>query len=264
MQYKGLYLLNCVWKYIFFQVIGKFSQRSDYPITKYVSNQKELEDLYHNKEFIIKDIMCVSEKICQVSVVRTTPPAKVKRNTNSVLSAFVTAYSRIELHQDIAKLIEAKCTPLYFDTDAILWAQKEGTKCPLKFGYGFGEYRNEIDGKLVSYFSLGKKKYSISYIDQNGQTQSKTKISGLCLDGHDSFEAVTPAHFASILKQYINKKKEEIVVPQIRKSVKNYCITEQKVKVCLSNNLNMQRNVDLTSKNLVTFPLGWNKHTMHK
>ena len=123
-----------------------------------MKSQEELADLFHNKSFQVEDLLCLSSKVCQVKLTALPQRQKISHKTNCAITAFNAAYSRIEMHKDIELLLHAGMTPMYFDTDAIIWSQRESTPSPLIYGASFGQYKNEIDGKINSFYSLGKEK----------------------------------------------------------------------------------------------------------
>ncbi len=118
---------------ISFQVVGKFSQKKEGSSLVYVRSQEELAKLFHNQEISVEDVTPLSEDICQV-LVQKQSKHNFARDTNCAITAFVTAYSRVEMHRDIQMLFDANMTPLYSDVDAICWAQKESDEVILTYG----------------------------------------------------------------------------------------------------------------------------------
>ena len=109
------------------------------------------------------------------------------------------------------------------------------------------------------FFITGKKKYCISYTNDAGYLKTMTKISGLSHDSEATSHQVDEAKFAVMLKNYIKEEKNVLKVSQIRRMAKGHDVCDKKVSVSFGNNLNFQRNINLKSKNLITYPYGWRK-----
>ncbi len=239
--------------------MGKFSQRKEGSSLIYVRCQEELAKLFYSHEFSIEDVTPISEGTCQV-LVQKKSKHDFARDTNCAITAFVTAYSRVEMHCDIQKLFNANMIPLYSDTDSILWAQKKSEKVILSRGAAFGQYKREIHGDIQSFYSLGKKKYCVTYTSSNGENGSMTKVCGLSFNNETVSQNVTPELFAAMLRDHLKKeRKESLKLPQLRKFVRNHNIFHKNIHVGFGNFMKVQRTVNFKSKNLVTYPYGW-KH----
>ena len=86
--------------------------------------------MLHSKSFQVEDLPCLSSKVCQVKSTALQQRHKISHKTNCAITAFNAAYSRIEMHKDIELLLHAGMTPTYFDTDGIMWSQRESTPSP--------------------------------------------------------------------------------------------------------------------------------------
>ncbi len=244
-----------------FQIFGKFGQKQEYSSTCYVHSKEELAKLFYNKNYTIDNISVLSEKTCKVTLRTTQKKQRIKRETNCVISAFVIAYSRIQMHCDIKKLLDCNMQPFYYDTDSICWSQKTNEEVPFKCSASFGHYKSEINGQIVSFTCLGKKKYSISYLNAYGDLESVTKVCGLSLLTEEASKLVNSHMFACMLRDYINREKtENSKVPQYRKLIHDHDVLSKRTLISFGNNLKVQRIIDYKSKCLITFPHGWSKN----
>lgn len=121
--------------------------------------ESELTTLFHHDGIQIDDIIPLSNKVCQVKIMPQHKKKTIRRDTNLVITAFVSAYSRIEMNRDIAKLINAQCTILYHDTDSLIFAQQSNQVIPLEYGSAIGQYKNQVNGTVDSFTSLGNKNH---------------------------------------------------------------------------------------------------------
>ncbi len=104
-------------KCLIFQVYGKFSQKPTSTTIFYVHNKEELAKLFYSKDYTVEDVVCLSEKTCKVVVSKTNVKNTSRRETNLIITSFVQAISRVEMHKDMDLILKNNGVLLYHDTD---------------------------------------------------------------------------------------------------------------------------------------------------
>ena len=122
-----------------------------------VQNQDELEAIMENAAYEIRHISIIGHDLAHVKVKRRQGFEKFSRRTNVILGAFVTAYSRIFMHKNLQKIVEASQIGLYSDTDSFIIARKVTEETPLDIDQAvFGKFKHEKKPQSIKYFySLG-------------------------------------------------------------------------------------------------------------
>ena len=162
---------------------GKLAQRPDLPITKIVKYQPEMWNIYNNEKLdvtgdvILENLMLISYRHKDIKDCRVG-------NTSVAIASFVTAYARLMLYDEMER-IEAS-TPgsvLYFDTDSIVFVQRDNTYEP-RIGQFLGMMTDEIadeygtDARLTEFHSIGPKTYAFKIETSSGPKYS-LKAKGL-------------------------------------------------------------------------------------
>ncbi len=241
--------LRQLYKCMMNSVIGKFSQKPDFPDTQYVSSAQDIEHLFKIGEEIV-DFNTISEDICEV---QTAPPLinRKNRKTNPVITAFVTSLSRIDMHQNILLLEKSLCCPLYTDTDSIIFSAPKGACLPFQLNAGLGFFKPEFKSSLNGFCCIGKKSYTVSTKDN-----TETKVCGLSFAGERTKFAVSFSDFEDFLKKKTATKK----IPQTRtlKTAFPLSVTQVIRDVQLSSTLNFSRILKQDEKRMYTIPYGLN------
>ncbi len=241
-------------------MLGKFSQRSQYSETLFVSSQQQMEKAF--KEHNIIDLMPISENSCELEILadqKTTP----NRTGNCIIGAFVTAHARIQLHKDIMSLQSRGYEVFYCDTDGIIFIDpnpKLSRPLPLSLSPCPGDYKHELGNNVIikSFACLARKTYSLSFTKKDQKTNEvSVKSSGLSLSSFLAKKALSISDFKNLLLNWQQTKEMSIEVPQLRRFLNTQSSTVHH-KICnhkLSNQLNVQRIVQNTS--LKTRPFGF-------
>ena len=146
----------------------------------------------HENSFLVKDKMDVInniENITGFSFDQSDVIMHVNKNfgqkiqdphNNAVLGAYVTSYGRIALDNLKRKIKDMGGQVVYIDTDAVLFTNDRNLD-PSNFGQAFGKIKNELPNaqEVLSFVSLGPKRYSIRYKTFDGQIKEMCKFSGL-------------------------------------------------------------------------------------
>ena len=130
------------------------------------------------------------------------------RHTSVVHASFVTAYGRIKLYKEMAKLGDRL---LYFDTDSIVYVSRPGSYDP-PLGDYLGEFTNELDPKkgnfIKKFVSAGPKNYA--YSTDTGTT--KTVVKGISINK----TTMANLNFESIKDIVLHDQSKKIAVEQLK------------------------------------------------
>jgi hypothetical protein len=158
-------LLNSMW--------GRYCLNTNKSKFKLLKEPHEFYDFLLNEQYLIDDVYFPNDNVAQVFYSEKQESHDCGRDSNVVLGAFVTAYGRMHLYEELAKLNDRV---LYFDTDSIIFISREGDYEPELADY-LGYYTNEIkpsDGDhIVEFVSGGPKNYG--YLLDSGKMFSKVK-----------------------------------------------------------------------------------------
>ena len=230
--------------------LGKFNQTSQNVSTKFIRSAGEMDNLFQNHAEDIIDFIDINSTVCQVNL-RSNFPSK-NRRTNPIILAFITAKTRIFLHQQIVKLTKANMLPYYTDTDSILFTAKTNVRPPLEFGLGFGNFKHELGEKstIKKFHAYGRKNFFIAYENEHSKKESLlTKIAGMTLNSQ-----LAKGEF----KKLVVEKNPKLA--QIRNVFKQQLrMTIPVVQRVTLNNVEYrcERKVDKNSDNLITKPWGY-------
>ena len=241
--------------------LGKFSQRKQFSETIYIKTQKQLEENFLNGNLI--DIQPVTDNICEIQIEQEENPNVPRRNGNCVIGAFVTAFARIKLHQEMLSLVKNGFDLYYIDTDGIIFAGPSTSNVPLNVSPCLGDFKHELgkNSLIDSFYCLGRKNYSLSYTKE-GKNCSAIKCSGLALSSSFASEKVTVEEYKELLQGWEQDKEMAIQVPQLRKYVvHDDNAVQHKIRtIKLSNCINTQRKLPRSIGN-ETLPFGYEDNT---
>ncbi len=234
-------------------VIGKFSQRLNFPKTQYVCNAQNIEDLLQTGAEIT-DFQTISDDICEVQTNPTCTPQK-NRKTNPIITAFVTSLSRIEMHQNILLLKKKNCCPIYTDTDSLIFTAPKNTVLPFELNGGVGYFKPEYNG-LNGFCCIGKKSYAV--YTQTKETE--TKVCGLSFVSKATKFSVSFDDFENFLSKNIPLQS----IPQTRTHVHNssdeFAVRKTMQRIRISTGLNFSRVLrnGNGATGMFTTPYGYN------
>jgi hypothetical protein len=232
-------------------IFGKFGQRDDFPDTHYVSSQEEIDDLLKNgKE--IRSTFSFS-KGCQIQCKSEEP--KVSPYSNCVLTAFINALSRIDMHKHFICLLKQNCKLFYTDTDNIYFSCSKNIQPNIPIGHSFGEFKHEF-GKLAvieSFYAI-----CVHYKD-NIKEKTKIKVRALALSSKEAAQQISADLFKDFLKSYKEGHKRLVSIPQSRSKLclKEIATGKEIQYFNFSNDVKCQRRVDKTNIWMKTYPWGY-------
>ncbi len=231
--------------------VGKFSQRPCYTKTTFVTNAQDIDDLLQ-QEHSINDFTVLGEEVCEVQTTNTKPLAPC-RKTNPVIGSFVTALSRIDMHQHIISLVSHGFRPLYTDTDSLIFCGDSSKEIPLPISSHFGHFRKEHLNP-TAFCCIGKKNYAVSLNEEENET-CVLKVRGLSLKGKNAQAVVNFKTFENFL---FKNSKEVVMIPQARliKKSKSFEMSHKIAHIKLASNLNFNR-ILTKSPYYTTLPYGF-------
>jgi hypothetical protein len=237
---------------------GKFSQKQNKSKTVFASNQQELENIYFSN-VAIKEIFCLNDDICQVQIQPNNFKLPPNRKTNCYIGGQITAYARQIMHEHLTSILRIGGTLYQTDTDSICFTLPQEASIPILVSHAIGHFKNEIDGTIISFHSLGSKNYSIIY-ERNGKFYSITKVCGLSLKSNTNQNQIDDDLFDNFLEQFV---KDSLCSKQIQQSrFKRIKTSHFQIHPCIqhvtfSNDVRTKRFINLKTKNFVTFPYGF-------
>jgi hypothetical protein len=237
-------------------LFGKFGQKDIFSRTIFVTDQSQIDSILNGKDNV-QDVICISPNLCLIEVARNPKLLPPNRNSNCYISAQITAFSRQFIHEKIMFLSEnPDCKLISVDCDSIMFTMKLGSTCNLPLTHAVGDFKSEIEGEVLNYFSLGPKNYSLVYQNENGSMQSIRKISGLSLSQESEINAETYENFLDSYAKNVFKSK---TVTQLKRKANfaDFSLTSEESKYTLTYIVSARRIVDKQSAELMTFPYGF-------
>jgi hypothetical protein len=237
---------------------GKFSQKQNKSKTIFASNQQELEKIYFSDVEIV-DIFSLNDEICQVQIKPNDFKLPPNRKGNCYIGGQITAYARQIMHEHLTSVMRAGGTLYQTDTDSICFSLPKHVSNPLLISHCIGHFKNEIDGKIVSYHSLGPKSYSIVFKNCN-KFYTITKIRGLSLRSHVNENKLDDNLFEYYLEQYANSHycKQKIEQSRFKRLRCNVFQIQPLIdRISFTNDVTNKRFIDFKTKNYQTFPYGF-------
>jgi len=237
---------------------GKFSQRQDKTNVTFVTSQADLEKVALNEN--IQDILILSDEICMVYSTKIVSKLPPNMKYNVYIGSQITAYARQRIYSDILTLLSIpNCTIYHVNCDSVFFSLPSRLKHPFDLNHVVGNYKNVVDGTILSYLTLGPRQYNVTYINSD-EVKSITHISGLSLE--NSFINVKP-NFQQLFSKFLEKHDQQIldqfIMPQFRKKVniKQFKVETFSQKYTLRNNVTNRRRIEYKTDRLFTLPLGY-------
>ena len=242
-------------------LFGKLEQKHNKYRTLFVNKQSDLENIFHS-ENIIQDLFCISDEICQVQVLPCELKLPPNRNSNCYIGAQLTAYARQIIYSHLQTLCNAGAKIYQVDCDSIIFTLPNEHPIPLKISEAVGHFKHEVSEKILSYYSLGPKNYSISFQDKNC-IKTISKVSGLSLNNSLNSFVLDTKLFQLYVDQFLNNRTEKCLVNQLRKkgNFKKIKIESELEKVTFSNDLSKRRFINIRTRNYFTYPYGYQGST---
>ena len=240
-------------------LFGKLEERSDKGKTIFVNKQSNLVDILYS-ENIIEDLFCISDEICEVQIRPNVLKLAPNRKSNCYIGAQLTAYAREIIYQHIQTLKISNAIIYQVDCDSIIFSLPKDAIIPLNISHAVGHFKHELEGDILSYYSLGPKNYSITYnFDKTVTTVSKVR--GFALDNSLNTTLFNDDFFKLYISQFLKNEKQSIKISQFRRRAdyKKFKVNSQLEQITFTNDLSTRRFVDSNTINFLTYPYGFQK-----
>ena len=179
---------------------GKFGQKPNQRRTVFLTDQSQIDNLISGCDKI-HDIFLVNPNLCIAETERNLKKMAPNRNGNCYLSSQITAFSREFIHRHLLLLEKIPdCKIISVDCDSLMFVLPNNVPCPFQVTAAVGDFKHEVEGQILSFFSLGPKNYILTF-EKDNQINVIRKISGLSLS-HAS--DVDPQMYENFLDNYAN------------------------------------------------------------
>lgn len=197
-------ILNSFW--------GKFGQRSDMKKHKYVRSQAEFLSYLLDERTVLNDFHIVNEDLCVISYGSKEEFVQECPTSNVVIAAFTTCWARLRLYGILDRLKE---NVLYFDTDSVIFIERDDEVDPIVVGDFLGDLTSELKSGnyITSFVSGGPKNYA--YEENDGRQTCKVK--GFTLN----YENSQLVNFNAIKDLVLGNMNERIRLPARNKICRN-------------------------------------------
>ena len=211
-------MLNSFW--------GKLAQKCNMAQTAYCSTLHDYYSLLQQQtegHIQILGVKAMSQTAFLVSYEMSNLDDCKPGNTNVAIASFVTSYARLHLYKQLEKVVNvAPERLLYFDTDSIIFVQRQGEQI-LKLGNYLGDLTNELEeygaGAYIRRFvSGGPKNYGFEVVKPDGCTVVKIKAKGIRVDAQ-VLNVLTLEKMTEFVQAYTRGVVEAMKVKQHRFSV---------------------------------------------
>lgn len=156
-------MLNSFW--------GKFGERPNKRQVHTVTSPAELYNIMEDQGNNIHDIRIITEDVVEVDTTKAEEEVIPSSKTNIFIASFTTAWARLELYSYLDKLKERV---LYFDTDSIIYQQRDGEQ-EIETGPFLGQMKDELEGDTICEFVTGGPKNYTYKLSESGKTECKVR-----------------------------------------------------------------------------------------
>jgi len=241
---------------------GKFGQKNNMGKIVFISDQSQLDKLVNDGENF-SDVTVINENVCCVNI----KPKKVLKmpnlNSNVYLSAQITAFARETIHKHIMRLhADENISIFQVDCDSIIFSAPSSAKIPLEISPAIGDFKFEIEGKILSYFSLGPKNYTLTYLNKDNEFKSIHKISGLKLTSDQKIDLAN----SNVYEMLLDKLKHNFydstsLLNKKRKlDIETLTFLDYTQSFTISNQIQIQRNLVIKDDLFLTYPFGYSNN----
>ena len=236
---------------------GKFGQRIDKNKLVFCTDQEQLENIVKEQNSI-NDVYTITENCCAISYKPNSMSFNPSLKTNVHIAAQITAFAREVIHKHVLNLSSVQGIKLFqADCDSVIFSLPLSERCPLSLSHAVGDFKNEINGTILNYFSLGPKNYIISYKTNTNEIKFINKISGLSLES----SKICPELYESFLTKLRNDIEAVLIVPNRKRKfdMKKLDVSMITQNFSLTNQIKLKRILDKNSMDFSTVPYGFKK-----
>lgn len=243
-------LMNCLF--------GMFSRNTNNLLTKKCTTQFELEEL--GFKYAIADLNVFRDH-CLVEYVLNDNSVPPNKSTNIYIGAEIASQAMVVLRNYILSLKKVDSKILYYDTDSIVFSLKKNTVNPLPMSPAIGHFKHVYPPKKIqSFYALGPRNYSISYLNSNNELCSIVKVKGLSLTSLNNKNIIDNNTYKKFIESNFNQNYECLLLNQIKKKTdkKTRKVSYESTSYSFSNVFTMKRHVPSENPLYKTYPFGFN------
>jgi len=191
--------------------LGKFSQEEQKVAVAYVTDWLSLKGYFDDPKIKVKSVDIIWSDRAQVTYVNERENMGYQKNTQLIVYAHCTAYSRIAMMQDAEDFEREGAEIYYTDTDSFFLTLPKNrvTSFCDRFSVGspaYGYYKRETEGKVVSFASLGCKNYA--YKTDAGE--SCVKIRGFQLQNEVASKMLSPETVKDMTQSLLRRERKKV------------------------------------------------------
>ena len=247
-------------KSILNSVFGRFALHTNYSTRCFVSSENELNAIAANEHNTILELLPITETVMQVEYL-SKQQLHGARESNLFFTSIINASGRLLMYELMQKLNSLQCTPLYCDTDGIIFGSPKGfTQFPFEIGPAFGQFKAVLgEARLTKFFSLGPRNYALVY-EEAGISKYLTKIKGICAKSDNVQNIITPSVYEDFINSHFKNEVKSIYIPQMKKRVPKELnsFQYQMITQKFSNEIHIKRFILKSQASHVTYPYGFN------
>ena len=253
---KNKYML---YKNFMNEFVGKFGQKVYRSKTVFVSNHEQIRKIFFSEDEELEFIEAINQMYCELTVISLKKTHLPSRNTNCVIAAYVTGYSRILIDLKMQEIVSTGGCIYYISTDSICYTLPRTMETPLCYGPCVHDFKQEFGTlQILSFYSVGPKETCITYAATNTMSKSAVKVKGLALQNVENLNLIDPKLLDFFLQQFLSSKYEFVAIPQIRQQRNKPLSSKQMIFMKFTNRTGCRRVLlDLGTKHFTTLPLGF-------
>ena len=243
------------------EFVGKFAQKRKMTKTQFVSTSEEIAAIFWDPTQEIEGIDIPNDTTCQLNITQKQYCKGPSRKTNCIIAAYITSNSRIFMQKKMLEIVMHGGTLFYTSTDSIYYSLPKQMNSPLSYGPCVLDFKREYGMHVImSFYSVGPKETCVSFCTEEG-IKTDVKVRGLALLNIINLHRINAILLEQFLKQFVQKKAEFILVPQVRRKRKSFFGTQYKTDVKFTNRGNTKRILCISKdKCFVTLPLGYTRN----
>ena len=238
-------------------LFGKLEQKNDKSQTRFVNKQSDLEDIFFS-ENKIQDLTCINNEICQVQVSQNELKLPPNRKSNCYIGAQVTAFARQIIYTHLQTLNNVNATIYQIDCDSIIFALPKQTNIPLQISDAVGDFKFELKGNIINFYSLGPKNYTLTF-EKDGKCETISKVRGLSLNNSLNKNVFNDELFKLYIDQFLQNHPAKMLINQyrIKGNFKRLKVSSELEQITFRNDVSNRRIVDSKTLNYKTIPYGF-------
>lgn len=203
------------YKEVLCSILGKMAQINSKTNCKVIKSQSSLTSLFYSPESKIDDIFAVGKACLVITSPKKLRKPTVNKKSSMIVYAYITAQSRIFMHQKMMDLRRMSCRLIALSNDCLYFVASLNVTLPFEIGKHFGTFKHEYNpNHIKAYLSFGMKFTSLYLSGDNGTFETVIKARGFCLKTALIKEAL---NFPALLNSFYDTQCKSIVIPQIRK-----------------------------------------------